>query len=127
MRALGVRGFVFALLLLALAEQAMIVRDAVALLNGLHPSTKCRLGVPHEVTERMFSRLFNQLAHALDLSPDSPHNVAARTAAYDRIRAEHPGEENKDPRRHCAPRPASSTPRYWPNGLSSCATSSTAA
>jgi hypothetical protein len=98
-RALGVRGFVVALLLLALSEQAMIVRDAVALLNGLHPSTKYRLGVPRDVTERMFSRLFNQLAHALDPSPDSPHNVAARTAAHDRIRAEHPGEDNRDLRR----------------------------
>ena len=98
-RALGVRGFVVALLLLALSEQAMIVRDAVALLNGLHPSTKYRLGVPREVTERMFSRLFNQLAHALDPSPDSPYNVAARKAAHDRIRAEHPGEDNKDLRR----------------------------
>ena len=62
-RALSVRSRLVALSLLALTEQAMIVRDAVALVNGLHLSTKNRLGVPRVVTERLFSRLFNQLAH----------------------------------------------------------------
>ncbi|MGY1775414.1 hypothetical protein ACI8AV_06110 [Geodermatophilus sp. SYSU D00804] len=98
-RTLSVRTLLVALLLLALAEQAMIIRDAVALLNGLHPSDKHRLGVPEAVTERMFSRLFNQLAHAVDPSPDSPHNVAALRDAHDAIRAEHPGEDNRDLRR----------------------------
>ncbi len=98
-RTLSVRTLLVGLLLLALAEQAMIIRDAVALLNALHPSDKHRLGVPKQVTERMFSRLFNQVAHVLDPSPNSPHNYAARAAAHDRIRAEHPGPEHKELRR----------------------------
>jgi hypothetical protein len=98
-RILQVRALVVALLLLALTEQAMIVRDAVALLNGLHPSTKYRLGIPRTVTERMFSRLFNQIAHGVDPSPHSPHNAESRRVAHDAIREQHSGPENKDLRR----------------------------
>ncbi|MGY1884841.1 hypothetical protein ACI799_06010 [Blastococcus sp. SYSU DS0753] len=110
-RVLQVRALVVALLLLALTEQAMIVRDAVALLNGLHPSTKYRLGIPRTVTERMFSRLFNQIAHAVDPSPHSPHNAQARRDAHNEIRVAHPGPENKDLRRqlHEAVREAHAT------------------
>ena len=43
-RVLQVRALMVSLLLLVHTEQAMIVRDAVALLTGLHPSTKYRLG-----------------------------------------------------------------------------------
>ncbi|SCX38881.1 hypothetical protein SAMN03159343_0529 [Klenkia marina] len=98
-RELGVRALLVGLLLLALAEQAMILRDVVAVLNGLHPTDKHRLGVPATVTERKVSRLFNQIAHALDPSPDSPHNYTARRAAHDRIREAHPGPDNLELRR----------------------------
>ncbi|MGY1825803.1 MULTISPECIES: hypothetical protein [unclassified Blastococcus] len=98
-RVLRVRTLLVGLLLLALAEQAMIVRDAVALLNALHPSDKHRLGVPERLTERMVSRLFNQVAHALDPSPHSPHNLAARRAGHEAIREQHPGEDNRALRR----------------------------
>ena len=106
-RVLNVRAALFALLLLGLAEQAMILRDGVALLNGLHPSTKHRLGIPRRdrhtgaggVTERMLSRLFNQITSAVDPSPHTPLNDAARRAAHQEIRDSYPGEDNRDGRR----------------------------
>ncbi len=93
-RVLNVRAALLALLLLGLAEQAMILRDGVALLNGLHPSTKHRLGIPQRdartgaggVTERMLSRLFNQIAAAVDPSPHTPLNDVVRRAAHQEIR-----------------------------------------
>ena len=113
-RVLTVRALFLGLLLLALTEQPMILRDAVALLNDLHPSTKHRLGIPQRhinltggvnsgatggVTERMVSRLFNQIARALDPSPHSPHHHAARAAQHDAVRDAHPGPANRALRR----------------------------
>jgi len=68
-RVLTVRALLVGMLLLAVCEKPMIVRDVVEVLNALHPSTKHQLSVPRanaagegKVTERMVSRLFNPLA-----------------------------------------------------------------
>jgi hypothetical protein len=81
-RVLTTEALMVGLGLLAAAEQPLIVRDVAEVLNGLHPSTKFRLGVPRPrvagegaVTERMVSRLFNRIAVLVD---PSPHTAANR-------------------------------------------------
>jgi hypothetical protein len=98
-RRLSVRVLCTGLLLLAMSEQAMILRDLTALLNSLHPSTKWRLGVPRAgvpgegaVTERMVSALFNRIADAVDPSPDTAKNYQRHADAQDAAREQHAGD-----------------------------------
>jgi hypothetical protein len=94
-RVLTVEAVMVGLMLLAVAEQPLIVRDVAEVLNGLHPSTKFRLGVPRPavaaegvVTERMVSRLFNRMAVLVDPSPHTAANRDPYFAALGEMRQE---------------------------------------
>jgi hypothetical protein len=80
-RELTVAALLVGVLLLALAEQRLILRDLADLLNKLSPSQKHRLGIPRgprnnepAVTERMVSALFNNMCALIDPSPHSERN-----------------------------------------------------
>jgi hypothetical protein len=99
-RTLTARALLVALLTLAVAEQPLILRDAVRLLNAMTPTCKHRLGVPRAgmdgegaVTERMVSYLFNRMLALLDPSPHAATNrdgyETARDAAIAQLTAEH--------------------------------------
>lgn len=92
-RVLGVEALLIGVLLLAMTGQPMMLRALVALLNDLHPSTKHLHGIPAEVTERMVSRLFNQMIAVVDPSPHTRNNLLRRRAGHDAIRDAHPGDD----------------------------------
>jgi hypothetical protein len=95
-RVLTARALLVGLLALSVAEQPLILRDVVRLLNALHPSAKHRLGIPRAgvagegaVTERQVSYLVNRLTALLDPSPHSAANRGPYEAARDAVLAAH--------------------------------------
>ena len=74
----GWRPLLVGLALVALSEQPMFIRDVVRTLNALNPNQKRTIGCPPEVSERMVSRRWNNLAHLVDASPTSERNRILR-------------------------------------------------
>lgn len=74
----GWRPLLVGLALVALSEQPMFLRDVVRTLNALNPNQKRAIGCPTEVSERMVSRRWNQLAHLVDASRTSERNRSLR-------------------------------------------------
>ncbi len=95
-RVLTARPLLVGLLALSVAEQPLILRDVVRLLNALHPSAKHRLGIPRPgvagegcVTERQVSYLFNRMTALLDPSPHATANREKYQTARDAVLAAH--------------------------------------
>ena len=98
-RVLSARALLVGLLALSVAEQPLILRDVVRLLNALHPSAKHRLGIPRAavagegaVTERQVSYLFNRMTALLDPSPHAAANRDRYETARAAVLAEHADE-----------------------------------
>lgn len=75
-RIMSVKGLLTGLLLLAMLEQPLLLRDTARLLDKLAPTTRGILDLPtrRTITERMVSRLWNQLAAIVDSSAYAPAN-----------------------------------------------------
>lgn len=69
-RIMSTKGLLAGLLLLAMLEQPLLLRDVARLLDKLAPTTRHLLDLParRTITERMVSRLWNQLAAHVDSS-----------------------------------------------------------
>jgi len=76
-RTLTVQALLLAMVLLPLMERAFIVKDMWRLLDkGLDAPTRKRLGLGKKaITERMVSRMWNDIAEQLDPSPHAERNM----------------------------------------------------
>jgi hypothetical protein len=88
-RELSARTLLVGLLTLAWAEQPLILRDLVALLNNLKPASKRRLGLDATVTERQVSYLFGRITAILDPSPHAAYNRQRYEALRDGVITQH--------------------------------------
>jgi len=76
-RIMTVTALLTSLLLLAMLEQPLLLRDAARLLDRLAPTSRRMLGLPgrRAITERMVSRMWNDIAEQLDPSPHAERNM----------------------------------------------------
>lgn len=76
-RIMSTKGLLAGLLLLAMLEQPLLLRDVARLLDNLAPTSRHLLDLParRTITERMVSRLWNQLAAHVDSSVYAASNA----------------------------------------------------